>query len=562
MANRPALFSLSPAAARRFLGALGASVAPARLLPAVTPVVALLIGSAPAFAQSDIAAPGVGAQPVTTAADPETVSLGDVVITGESFETDPATGLLTVLGKPVARKGNDELRAVRLVIDPRNRLVTAEGEVYLKQERQELRANRLTYSFDTREGEAQRATTAYEGYFVKADIIYIKAGVDGPFYDARKAHWTTCDKLHPHYQYSARSVLLFPQKRVVARQADITLLSTRLVTIPKITRPLGPAAKQEDSLYPALGYNSVDGFYAEKDFHFVRKPYGLDGVLRLNTQTLPSGGVLFGSGGRLQWVASAYFRDEAENQRSSHLKVSRLPEAGLIWSNSQGKRIGRFLSHQVTGVRFDEDLEFSDRWKWAMQISGGYFMQHQDRASSLRTGGDYEDTRGTVQGQAVLPYVKLGPLRLNDLRFMARQTYYGSGDAYSVLGTGIGKRVYFGNLRLSVQRFDQWTSGSTPFLFDAVELRQEWRPGLEYHTPGFNFAYYARLRGNNAELYDQVFAVSRLFHCIEPRLTYSVRRAELFFDFRIPLMSPGSRSRPLDSRTQDPANGGRPPNRP
>src|SRR5207302_8585360 len=96
--------------------------------------------------------------------------------------------------------------------------------------------------------------------------------------------------------------------------------------------------------------------------------------------------------------------------------------------------------------------------------------------------GNKSDGRLAMQAQAVLPKVKFGFGSLNDFRLLARESVYGSGDHFTVLGTGIAKRFRIGHFTLSVSRFDMFTEGRTPFLFDDVELRQEWRPALSYHS--------------------------------------------------------------------------------
>ncbi len=514
----------------------------------------------------DIQGPGTGAIPALTQTD---LTVGGITVQGENFETDPVTGLTTVTGNPVARRGTDELRATRMVLNPATRQVTAEGNVVFKQPGSEIKASRFTYNFDTREGEAQTVTTVFKNYFISAEQVFLKQGPTGPTYDARKAHWTTCDKLHPHYEYYSRSILVYPGQQLIARNTGFDLIGNRLVTLPKLTRNL-QRDEENSTLYPMLGYNRFDGFYAERDFQLSRNRLAwVDANLRLTTARAPTAGIMVATPGNVQLVGSLFYRDIAENQVSRFLQVSRLPEVGAIWGNDGGRpRPGRFLPHQVTGVRRPDALEFSDRWRFNAQFSAGYFMQHAGLNDSRADSGNKQDTRVTAQAQAILPYVKVGPLVLNDLRLMARQNFYGNGDAFSVLGVGIGKQVRWKNLRLRVDRFDQSTVGRTPFLFDDLELQHEWRPGFEYTTPQFNLSYYARIRANrnsanqSSGVFDQVFAISKLFHCIEPRLSFSLRRREVFLEVRIPIMSPGTRNRPFQPRSQDAGNSVAPPRSP
>jgi len=213
-----------------------------------------------------------------------------------------------------------------------------------------------------------------------------------------------------------------------------------------------------------------------------------------------------------------------------------------VWSSRADAQPGRFLGDRVNSVGYPRPLNVSTSWVFAGQVSAGFFRQHHGERLVEPDGRSKDGGRLSVQGQAVLPRVKLGPISLNDLRFFARQSFYDTGDQFLTLGSGIGKEVRFGNWKLRVDRFDTYSSGSTPFLFDDVDLRHEWRPRVEYQTRGFDFMYYARL-SEEGHIFDQVFEVSKLLHCIRPTLTYSVRRNEFFLEFRIPGLS-GRTDRP------------------
>ncbi|MGV3721394.1 MAG: hypothetical protein ACO1SX_10845 [Actinomycetota bacterium] len=475
------------------------------------------------------------------------VALGDVTIYGDQIERDPATGVFVVTGNPRAVYGADELRADRLTIDPITQDFTAEGSVVIIQGGREIRATRANYRFVDREGQAEDVREQFGPYYIRAERLQLKGG---PVYEALRAAFSTCEiEPTPHYQFYSRNIQIFPGKELIARNVGLDLLGHRLLTIPKLRKSLAPGGDDDRTIYPSIGYSKYTGPYARQEMTLRRgEPIWLDADYQINTFREPSGGVRASTNGRIQLRATAYYRDLAENQRVRFLQVSRLPEVGLVWSPNQGPSPGNFLPHQVGAVRYPRQLDVSTKWRIAAEVSGGYFRQHRGDRILEEDSRSKWGARVKAQAQGVLPQADLGPIRLNDLRFMARQTFYDSGDAFTVLGTGIGKRVKFKNLQLGIMRLDQYTSGSTPFLFDDVELRQEWRPRLEYNTPGFNFTYMARIRRDGG-LYDQVFSVSKLFHCIEPRFTYRTRNADFFFEIRIPGLSSFGKARPGEPRT-------------
>jgi len=471
-----------------------------------------------------------------------TVVVGEVSIFGEQIEQDPATGLYVITGNARAARGMDEIRGTRLTYDPLNQEFTAEGNVVILQGGREIHSTRATYRFVDQEGTAHDTREQFGPYWIRAEQLKIHPG---PVYEALRAAFTTCDKDHPHYEFYSRHLDLVPGKALEGRNVGIDFLGRRLITIPKFRKSLVPGNEDDNrSLYPSFGYNSRTGPYAQKEFVVKHSgPVWLDADVRINTLREPQAGIQAATPGAGQFRGTLFYRDVAENQRVRFLQVSRLPELGYVWSPGKRPRPGQFLPHQIGAVHYPAELSVSTQWRLSAEASAGYFRQHHgDRV----TGDDSESKSGgraKFQVQAVQPTVNLGPLKLNDLRLMARHTLYDTGDGFSVFGTGIGKKVRFKNLRLELQRLDMFTDGTTPFLFDDVELKQEWRPRLEYTTPGFNFSYIARLRGQDARLYDQVFSISKVFHCLEPRLTYRVRRSEIFLELKIPGLSGFNRTR-------------------
>lgn len=475
------------------------------------------------------------------------LEVGDVVISGEQFEDNPETGLLVVTGSPRAVRGPDEVTAARFVINSRTRQFTAEGSVVIRQGTQVLRADRATYDFEQRTGTAENAHTVIDELRIDAEQIILKPG---PVYQALRAHLTTCDRRHPHYSIYTRDADAIPGDRLLAKDVGIDVVGLRLVTLASYRRSLAPEEEQR-SLYPSVGYSNRTGPYVAKDFDLrSRAPVWVDAQAQLNAVREPSGGIRAGTAGKLQAVGALFYRDTAENQRIRQLQVSRLPEVGLLWSENELPRPGRFLAHQVANIRRPKALDISRDWIWQGQLSTGFFRQHR---GDLIRGQDSVSKTGArllTQGQGILPTLQLGPASLNDLRLMVRQNVYDDGHTFSVFGTGIGKRFHLGKFTLGVQRFDQWTVGSTPFLFDDIELREEWRPSLGFRSRDFGFFYTARIRGQQGGLYDQIFSVTRRMHCLVPRFTYRARRRLFMVEVSIPGLSGFGKSR-FEPQTQD-----------
>lgn len=485
------------------------------------------------------------------ATQPFQVNVGDVQISGDQFEMDPTTGLITVSGNPRAVRGDEEIRATRMIINPRTLQFTAEGDVIIRQSGREVRSTRATYSFEQKAGQAESARSLIKNYFVDADQILIKPG---PVYEARRATFSTCDREHKHWEVYGRILDVIPGEELVAHNAGLDLLGHRLITIPRLRKSLREGDDDDNALrlLPQVGYNRRTGFYVRDDFTIRnRGPVFIDAEAQINTQQEPQGGFLFGTPGRLKFVGALYYRDVSPNQRSQNMQVSRLPEVGAVWSSYQEARPGRFLNDRIQSLNYPRALDVSTNWIFNAQATVGFFRQH---SGDRNLGPDSRSKNGgrfSVLGQAILPLVKLGPVELNDLRLLARNSTYDTGDNFTTYGFGIGKRVRTGHWTFRADYFQQFTAGSTPFFFDDIELRQEVRPSIEYRTRGFEFAYQVRINARNGEIFDQYFEISKLFHCIKPTIGYSVRRSEIFLEIRIPGLSGRAPTNPTESRTRE-----------
>ncbi len=475
------------------------------------------------------------------------MTLGGTVVSAEEIgQPDSETGIIIARGHPVATRGQDELRGDVMTYDPATRQFTAEGHVVIHRMVQVLNATRATYNFQTREGVAENADGVFRNYYLKADKINL---FEGPVYQALHATWTTCDRPSPHYQVLARTMDIVPNDYWVAHHVGIDLLGVRLATVPRLRRDLSKDSDQE-SLYPSFGYENHYGLFAAKTFTLRdAAPVWLKAHLRVNTSHDPSAGLLAATAGRLQWVGALYYRDRAENQRIRQLEVSRLPEIGLLWTPNEQAQPGRFLPGQIANVGVPRYYDLSRKWLFSGEITGGYFRQYQGSDTNLPNSRSKDGARLRMEGVGVLPTVKLGPIELNNLKLMARGSTYDTGEVFGAFGTGIGKRFRLGHWLFEINRFDQFRAGETPFLFDSVELTQEWRPRLQYTSRGFNFTYYTRIRGRSGSVYDHVVSVSKLLHCLEPRITYQFRRQAVLFELRIPGISGFGRNPASESQT-------------
>jgi hypothetical protein len=300
----------------------------------------------------------------------------------------------------------------------------------------------------------------------------------------------------------------------------------------------GGAAQRVVQFLPTIGYDNRDGLFLQESATVLRRR-NLSATLNA---TLGTGRGLRGSletetHGPLRVVSALSYREDAPNQRARFLEYSRLPEVGIIYSGATGEGTAppggsHFLPTQIGQMNVRSTPETRDQWRYAVEMTGGFFSQRRGR-STLPDNVDVDGGRFLLQGQVARPAVRVAGVRFQSLRLLAREALYDTGDSYTVVGAGIGKGWKLGPLSVGVERLSQYTLGSTPFLFDRVEIRNEWRPRAELKSGGWNLSWIGRFDEGQGEFFDNLFAISKRTQCLQPRLGYSTRRNEITFDLRL-----------------------------
>jgi len=171
-------------------------------------------------------------------------------------------------GEVVIAQGNVRitLRRYRLFADGarydlRSQIVVATGNVRIVDVHgQELRGHTLTYNARTEEGRFE----PIEGIVDREHRIYVR-GDRLDFTQDRfvclEGFVTNCDPKRPLYRITARRIELIPGREMVAYHATLYLRNLRLLTLPRFILSLRPGV--EGTVLPGIGYNGLDGFWAD-----------------------------------------------------------------------------------------------------------------------------------------------------------------------------------------------------------------------------------------------------------------------------------------------------------
>ncbi len=489
------------------------------------------------------------------------------------IEVDPGgqisqqDSLIAATGGVTVTQGEIRLTAEKLTYNPDTGVVLAEGNVVFTEPGRTVRGERIVYDIDTRQVRAETAVTVVNGVIVRARTM----SADPTKYTVSSASVTTCDRPRPHYQLTARTVTVIPNDRIVARRVGVWLLGVKLFVVPELTAHIGTGRGEGgQSLLPRVGSNSRDSFYIEKVLPILETPrlyLDLDGRLSVRRGLLGGFDAAAPAGRALQLIGALKYRDDAPNQRTRFLEVDRLPEVGLLWvSPSPAPRsarvrrvrpqptpgeseavppaeatpaavpayrplslVGADVEHQPGLLRPPQ----SGRWYLRAQTTIGYF--HQREASVI--GGEAENLshgRLDLRATASRSGLRVLGLRLPVLQFFVRQSYYEEGSSYNVFGAAARQEWRIGtHWSTGLQAFLHQTSGQTPFEWDRVEIRTELQPALSYTAGGTTFGWIGRMDLDRSQLYDQIYSIAHIFHCLEPRLSYGTRRRQISLEVRI-----------------------------
>lgn len=358
---------------------------------------------------------------------------------------------------------------------------------------------------------------------------------------AQGADFTTCSGLHPHYMIAARDLQLNEDGMVRARGVSLRLGGVTILSIPYLERSF---SNKVTAPFPLPGYSRETGLRyrfdgvaaSRRDMQLTydlvasvrRSPHGNVTIERDIVPADPAlpppstrARVLRDAGNSLlaqittsfgdsamrpnrrgTAFATAGFMESVYNRRVSNLRVSRLPEIG------------------VTGA-----LDFGDRSEDAAigtwEISAGMFEEHPSHVRATRGGAQLSLVSATIRLRSALG-VRFG------LGLIGRA--YDDGGAYGVIAPEVEGQWNLGNGNTLAAAFrHQNAYGSTPFLFDAVDVRNELRFRYNGDLARWSCAVQVAYDADRWRASDTALQVVHKLDCMEFGITYRTRSQGLGF---------------------------------
>ncbi|NIM04283.1 MAG: hypothetical protein GTN69_04475 [Armatimonadetes bacterium] len=345
--------------------------------------------------------------------------------------------------------------------DAERRSVTASGNVKIISEGRHLSGDTLSLNLDTESGELLPVRGEYHNIFLEAERIEILPDR----ISAHDAKITTCDQHRPHYQIAARKVDIYllradrqpTPERLEARGAGLIFHGRRLLSLPPLRMSLKEGEESERSLpLPYPGYSGPDGPFIAYRWSDPRpeNKFNLDLECRATS--------------RRGTRAAAYARYYLENGDLLQLTLSRREDLSDRYIGPRG--VNTDLEEVLVSRQPELSLRTAPRTvtpalRWDSQVSIGHYRERPTGVSA---------DRAAITGQ-----VHLGPFPLERrLSLMAATAY-----RFSYYGDGTDSGVFYNRLTLtmspsqssdfSISLVTRERSGSTPFLFDDVDLSRE-----------------------------------------------------------------------------------------
>lgn len=338
-------------------------------------------------------------------------------------------------GQVVIAQGNVRitLRRYRLFADAarydlRTQIVVATGNVRMVDARgQELRGHTLTYNARTEEGRFEPV----EGIVDRERRVYVR-GDRLDFTQDRlvclEGFVTNCDPKRPIYHITARRIELIPDREIVAYHATLYLRNRRLFTIPRYILSLRPGV--EGTILPGLGYNSLDGFWAD-----YRIPVGVG-----------SGrGRLYLKYGTITGIAPLLTQAWEERAYTATLRLGR---AQLV--DDRPAFNGLRYDVAEVGAAMNPVRIGSGPFSWSLSGTAGWYSELVSGVATSRLDGELavETTR-----------LRVAPGLTFAARGAARISAYGTGATRTV--TTFGAALTY--------RLDRHTTTSLRYLYTAVQ---------------------------------------------------------------------------------------------
>ncbi|MEW6009130.1 MAG: LPS assembly protein LptD [Candidatus Omnitrophota bacterium] len=158
-----------------------------------------------------------------------------IVVNGDKVEFMNEEKKIIASGHVVIEYKDTKLVADKVVVYSQTKDIIAEGNVRLDYEKGTLKGERVVYNFQDKTGSIIGANIKAEPFFGKSPI---SKKISERELIMRRGYITTCDLPKPHWRIAAKQTQIFPEDRIVAKDASFFIGNWPILTLPQFVQVL------------------------------------------------------------------------------------------------------------------------------------------------------------------------------------------------------------------------------------------------------------------------------------------------------------------------------------
>lgn len=380
--------------------------------------------------------------------------------------------------------------------------------------------------------------------FSAEEIFYDIAADRGWMTDV---YFTTCRKPDPDYHFTAEKITLLSNNRIHLRRPAFYLGKFKAISLPSIKINVGRKRVASDQ-FPRPGYDSNEGLTLSQRLRLSdTERLWTDADLRLTSKKGLEGNIedRWGLDGELIELPGRYAT--YDSLRSSALRVPRyFPEPECVSQEVPLDRAARLIQFGRLAMRervFDIRNTGLAVYR-EPEIGAAYAAPAIDLADSeldpqlelyptaALSWGRYKEDPGTVglttRGRldCALPVnlFRLGCRTAVQPLFMYSAATYGSGTNYQMFGYGVDATHLFTNGSIATVRYIKRSeSGTSPFIFDTVDIFHEVQVGFQARLSNILLGYVTGYNADIGEFYNWEILLGYHTDCVMAWASYDQR---------------------------------------
>lgn len=191
-----------------------------------------------------------------------------------TFENDKPA-LTTVSGNVTARYKDMLVTAEKGQVDYKTNLAVFEGNVVFRIGIQEARGDRIELNIETLNWSVAPAKTTITPEFAKGRLrapVFASStkitGLRDRQVSAYGSTVTTCDLPNEHYDITTRELTVYPNDKIVFRNATFIVLGKKIFSLPRFVVPIKDIARNPN-LIPRFGQSAEEGAYVKLGYSAI-----------------------------------------------------------------------------------------------------------------------------------------------------------------------------------------------------------------------------------------------------------------------------------------------------